>query len=187
MRVSRLLLFAAAAVLAQAHVARAAPDEQFIPANITAEGPATPASAATAAGMIDYLDLVNRRDGGIHGVKFAWDKCDGARGLECYDRARSHKPNATLVQPLSTAATYSLIERASADRIPLVSVGYGRADSANGRVFPYVFPLVGTSWMQAAAVVRYLGNRSGGMEKLRGRQIVLLYSDTPDGKDGIPV
>lgn len=191
MSVSRLLLVAAAAVLA--HAAAAAADEQFIPANITAEGPATPASAATAAGMIDYLDLVNRRDGGVHGVKFGWEKCDddrsdGARGLTCYERARDHKPKgATLVHPLSTAATYSLIERASADRIPLVSVGHGRADSANGRVFPYAFPLIGTSWMQAAAVVRYLGNRSGGMEKLRGRHIVLVYSDTPDGKDGIPV
>src|SRR5690348_13984646 len=105
MRVSRLLLFAAAAVLAQGHAARAAPDEQFIPANITAEGPVTPARAATSAGMIDYLDLVNRRDGGINGVKFAWDKCDsnggdrhgadsqgGARGFECYERAKSHRP-----------------------------------------------------------------------------------------------
>ena len=192
MSVSRLLLVAAAAVLAHGRAADAAPDEQFIPANITAEGRASPASVATAAGMIDYLDLVNRRDGGIHGVKFSWEKCDNqsdsARGLECYERARDHKPNgATLVHPLSTAATYSLIERASADRIPLVSVGYGRADSANGRVFPYVFPLIGTSWMQAAALVRYLGTRSGGMEKLRGRHLVLLYSDTPEGKDGIPV
>lgn len=192
MSASRLLLVAAAAVLAHGHAAGAAPDEQFIPANITAEGRATPASAAMAAGMIDYLDLVNRRDGGVHGVKFGWEKCDnrsdGARGFECYEQARDHKPNgATVVHPLSTAATYSLIERASADRIPLVSVGHGRADSANGRVFPYAFPLIGTSWMQAAAVVRYLGNRSGGVEKLRGRHVVLLYSDTPDGKDGIPV
>ena len=192
MSVSRLLLVAAAAVLAHGHAAGAAADEQFVPANITAEGGSTPASVATAAGMIDYLDLVNRRDGGIHGVKFSWEKCDsrsdGARGLECYERAKGHRPyGATVVHPLSTAATYSLIERASADRIPLVSVGHGRADSANGRVFPYAFPLIGTSWMQAAAVVRYLGNRSGGMDKLRGRRIVLLYSDTPDGKDGIPV
>jgi branched-chain amino acid transport system substrate-binding protein len=192
MSVSRLfLVVAAAAVLAHGHAAAAA-DEQFIPANITAGGRATPASVATTAGIIDYLELVNRRDGGVHGVKFAWERCDtrsdSEGGLECYQRAKAHRPNgATLVHPLTTAATYSLIERASADRIPLVSVGHGRADSANGRIFPYVFPLIGTSWTQAAAVVRYLGGRSGGMEKLRGRHIVLLYSDTPDGKDGIPV
>ena len=192
MSVSRLLLVAAAAVLAQGHADGAALDEQFIPANITAGGRATPASLAVTAGVIDYLELVNRRDGGVHGVKFTWEKCDNrsdsALGLECYEQAKGHRPGgATLIHPLTTAATYSLIERASADRIPLVSVGHGRADSANGRVFPYVFPLIGTSWMQAATVVRHLGSRSGGMEKLRGRHIVLLYSDTPDGKDGIPV
>lgn len=192
MTLSRLLIVAAATVLAHPLLARGAPDEQFIPADITGDGPSAPASLAAAAGMIDYLEMLNRRDGGIHGVKFASQKCDNrydsASGLECYERAKSHRPGgATLAHPSSTAAAYSLIERASADRVPVVSLGYGRADSANGRVFPYVFPLVGTSWMQAAAMVRYLGARSGGMDRLRGRRIVLLYADTADGKDGIPV
>lgn len=190
MNVSRLLAVAVAAVLAHSN-AHAAPDEQFIPANISADGPSAAASAAMAAGMIDYLELLNRRDGGIHGVKFTWQQCDNrydsSRGVECYEQAKNHRPAATLVHPLSTAAAYSLVDRASADRMPLVSLGHGRADSANGRVFPYVFPLVGTSWMQAAAIVRHLGARAGGMERLRGKRIVLLYSDTADGKDGIPV
>ncbi len=194
MNASRLILVAAATVLAlvSARPAPAAPDEQFIPVNFPADGPSARAIAATAAGLIDYLDMLNRRDGGIHGVRFAWQKCDSrydsSRDIECYERATGRRPGgATLLHPLSTATTYSLIERASADRVPLVSVGYGRADSADGRVFPYIFPLVTTSWVQAAAMVRYLGMRAGGMEKLRGSRIVLLYSDTTDGKDAIPV
>lgn len=193
MNASRLILVAAATVLALVPPsAVAAPDEQFIPVNFPADGPSARATAAMAAGMIDYLDMLNRRDGGVHGVRFTWQKCDSrydsSRAVECYERAKSHRPaGATLVHPLSTATTYSLIERASADRLPLVSVGYGRADTADGRVFPYVFPLVTTSWVQAAAMVRYLGMRAGGMERLRGSRIVLLYSDTPDGKDAIPV
>ncbi len=194
MNASRLILVAAATVLALVppRPAAAAPDEQFIPLNFPADGPSALATAAMAAGMIDYLDLLNRRDGGVHGVRFSWQKCDSrydtSRAVECYERAKGQRPSgATLVHPLSTATTYSLIERASADRVPLVSVGYGRADAADGRVFPYVFPLVTTSWVQAAAIVRYLGVRAGGMEKLRGSRVVLLYSDTTDGKDAIPV
>lgn len=193
MNVSRLLLAAAAAVLALAHRpgALAAPDEQFVPVNFTSDGPSARVSAATAAGLIDYLRMVNERDGGVHGVRFTWDKCDNrydsSRSIECYERAKARTPAAALVHPLSTAATYSLVERASADRVPLVSVGYGRADAAAGRLFPYVFPLVTTQWDQAAALVRYLGVRAGGVDKLRGRRIVLLYSDTADGKDVIPV
>jgi branched-chain amino acid transport system substrate-binding protein len=193
MNASRLILVAASVLaLAYRPVVQAAPDEQFIPANYPADGPAAPAAAAMAAGMLDYLRMLNERDGGIHGVRFAWQKCDdrydGSRGIECYERAKGHRPRgATLVHPLSTATTYSLIERASADRIPLVSVGYGRPDSADGRVFPYVFPLVTTSWVQAAAIVRYLGMRSGGIEKLRGKRIVLLYTESADGKAAIPV
>ena len=194
MNASRLILVAAATVLALVPppAAVAAPDEQFIPVNFPADGPSARAAAAMAAGMIDYLDMLNRRDGGVHEVRFSWQKCDsrydGSRAAECYERAKSRRPaGATLVHPLSTATTYSLIERASADRVPLVSVGYGRADTADGRVFPYVFPLLTTSWVHAAALVRYLGMRSGGMEKLRGSRIVLLYSDTTDGKDAIPV
>ncbi|HEX7053576.1 MAG TPA: ABC transporter substrate-binding protein [Burkholderiales bacterium] len=193
MNASRLFVVAAAAVLAAANrlPAWAAPDEQFIPANYSAQGPSAAVASRMAAGMLDYLDMLNRRDGGVRGVRFTWEKCDtrpdGSRVMECYELARNHRPSATLVHPLTTAATYALIERATADRVPLVSVGYGRADSADGRVFPYVFPLLSTAWAQSAAIVRYLGMRAGGNDKLRGKRIVLLYSDSADGKDAIPV
>ena len=192
--VLRLILAATAATasLGRPLYGQAQPKEQFVPANSYWGGPYAAAGSAMAAGMLDYLRMLNERDGGIHGVKFTWAKCDteydSGRGIECYERAKAHPPTgATLVHPLSTAITYSLIERASADRIPLVSIGYGRSDSADGRIFPYAFPLITTLWDQAAAMVRYLGERSGGMEKLRGKHIALLYQDSAYGKEAIPV
>jgi len=189
----RVIRVAAVAMLVLAPAGRVAAQakEQFIPANFSADGPYARVSTAIAAGMLDYLRMLNARDGGINGVRFTWEKCDtgynGARGIECYERAKAHRPSATLLHTLSTAIAYSLVDRASADKIPLLSIGYGRPDAADGRVFPYVFPLVTTYWDQAAAMVRYIGERSGGTANLRGRRIALLYYDSTFGKEAIPV
>jgi len=91
-------------------------------------------------GMIDYFQLLNERDGGINGVKLTWEKCEteynNARGVECYERAKNKGPTgATVIHPLSTGITYSLIDKATADHIPIISMGYGRTDAADGRVF----------------------------------------------------
>ena len=190
-RIPVSLLAAAALVLGSAP-AQAQPKEQFVPAMFYWVGPYAAGGSGIAGGMLDYLQMLNARDSGVNGVKFTWQKCEteynNARGVECYERLKNMGPTgATLVHPLSTGITYSLIERATADRIPVVSIGYGRADAADGRVFPYVFPLITTYWNQAAAMVRYIGEQEGGMEKLRDRKIALLYHDSAYGKEPIPV
>ena len=43
------------------------------------------------------------------------------------------------VSAVSTPLAYALTERATQDQIPLLTVGVGRSDAADGRVFPYVF------------------------------------------------
>jgi branched-chain amino acid transport system substrate-binding protein len=190
MSVKRVLL--GMALAASAAAAGAQPKEQFVPANFYWVGPYAAGGSGVAGGMLDYLEMVNRRDGGVNGVKFTWAKCEteynNARGVECYERAKNRGPTgATLIHPLSTGITYSLIERATADKIPLVSIGYGRADAADGRVFPYVFPLITTYWDQAAAMVRYIGEQEGALAKLKGKKITLLYHDSAYGKEPIPV
>src|SRR5688572_72769 len=190
MDLRRILLVALGAAAAGA--AQAQPREQFVPANFYWVGPYAAGGSGIAGGMLDYLDMLNQRDGGINGVKFTWQKCEteynNARGVECYERAKRQGPTgATLIHPLSTGITYSLIERAAADKIPVVSIGYGRADAADGRVFPYVFPLITTYWDQAAAMVRYIGDKAGGFDKLRGKKIALIYHDSAYGKEPIPV
>jgi len=195
MNLGRILL--GIALAAATAVAPAQPKEQFIPANFYWVGPYAAGGSGVSGGFLDYLEMLNQRDGGVNGVKFTWQKCEteynNARGVECYERAKHQGPTgATLIHPLSTGITYSLIERATADKIPVVSIGYGRADAADGRVFPYVFPLITTYWDQAATMVRYIGEqeagaKGNGMQALRGKKIVLLYHDSAYGKEPIPV
>jgi branched-chain amino acid transport system substrate-binding protein len=166
--------------------------EQFVPMNYYWVGPYAASGSGIAGGAIDYLAMLNARDGGINGVKFTWEKCEteynNARGVECYERSKKHPPTgATLIHPLSTGITYSLIEKGTADHIPIVSVGYGRTDASDGRIFPYVFPLITNYWSQNTAKIKFMGMKAGGMDKLKGKKIVNLYHDSAYGKETLPV
>src|SRR5690606_19634703 len=69
----------------------------------------------------------------------------------------------------------------------MTMLGYGRSDAANGKVFPYVFPLITSYWNQAAAMVQYFADKAGGADKLKGKKIVHLYHDSAYGKEPLPV
>ncbi len=187
----RTTIAAAAFGLALAGVA-SAQNEQFVPANFYWVGPYAPGGSGFGGGIIDYMQMLNERDGGINGVRLTWEKCEteynNARGVECYERSKKHPPTgATVIHPLSTGITYSLIEKATADKIPVISMGYGRTSAADGRVFPYVFPLITTYWSQATVMVKYMGQKMGGMDKWKGKKLVIVYHDSAYGKEPIPV
>ena len=183
---------AAAALTLAAGGTQAQAKEQFVPINSYWVGPYAPAGSGLAAGWIDYMTLINERDGGINDVKLTWEKCEteynNARGVECYERSKNKGPTgAAMMHFLSTGITYSTIEKGTADKIPIVSIGYGRTDAADGRVFPYVFPLVTTYWSQNTAKIKFIGMKEGGMDKLKGKKIVNIYHDSAYGKETIPV
>src|SRR5499427_2710194 len=139
-------------------------NEQFIPRLVYRSGPYAPNGIPFADGYVDYLDMINARDGGVGGVKINYEECETGynndKGVECYERLKNQGPTgASLVDPLSTGITYALIERATADKIPVVSMGYGRADASYGPVFPYVFTLPATYWAQADALIKYVGQQ----------------------------
>ena len=180
----------AAAVYPETAAAQA--KEQFVPVNMYWVGPYAPGGSGISAGLVDYLKLINSRDGGVNGVRFTWEKCEteynNARGVECYERSKQKGPTgATVIHPLSTGITYALIEKGTSDKIPIVSIGYGRTDAADGRVFPYVFPMITTYWSQNTAKIKFIGQRMGGMDKLKGAKIVNLYHDSAYGKETIAV
>jgi branched-chain amino acid transport system substrate-binding protein len=169
-----------------------AQNEQFVPMNGYWVGPYAAGGSGIFGGLIDYMQMINTRDGGINGVKITWEKCEteynNARGVECYERSKKKGPTgATLIHPLSTGITYSLIDKGTADKIPIVSVGYGRTDASDGRVFPYVFPIITNYWSQNTAKIKFIGQKEGGMDKLKGKKIVNIYHDSAYGKETIPV
>ena len=181
-----VLLGAAIAGLLGSAVASA--DEQFIGLPSYRVGPYASGGSGLFGGWIDYMQLVNERDGGVNGVKLTWEECEteynNARGVECYERLKKKGSTGNSVfQPVSTGITYSVLEKVAQDKIPMVTIGYGRTDAADGRVFPWVFPMITTYWSQASAIVNYMGQKEGGMDKLKGKKIGLLYHDSAYGKE----
>jgi branched-chain amino acid transport system substrate-binding protein len=182
-----------ALVLAAPFAATAqAQNEQFVPLLIYRTGPYAAGGTGIFGGMMDYMALINERDGGVNGVKLVWEECETAynndRGVECYERLKGKGASgAAVVHPLSTGITYALIDRASKDKIPVISLGYGRTDASDGRVFPYVFPLITNYWSQNTAKIKFIGRREGGMDKLKGKKIANVLHDSAYGKETMPI
>jgi branched-chain amino acid transport system substrate-binding protein len=169
-----------------------AQNEQFIPRLVYRTGPYAPNGIPFADGYDDYLDMINARDGGVNGVKLTYEECedgyDNSKGVECYERLKGHAPTgASVVDPLSTGITYALVDRTPADKIPMVTMGYGRADASYGPVFPYTFTFPVTYWEGADAMITYIAAQEGGLAKLKGKKIALVYHDSAYGKEPITV
>ena len=164
--------------------------EQFFPVLSYRTGPYAPNGVPWANGYVDYLKLVNAR-GGVNGVKISFEECetgyDTARSVECYERLKGKNGGATMVQPLSTGATFAITEKAPVDKIPVVTVGYGRSESADGSVFKWNFPIAGTYWVAADAILQAIAKKEGGFDKMKGKKVALVYHDSPFGKEPIPL
>lgn len=190
MKMKSLVLGIATACSIVTSSAWAQPTEQFVALPSYRVGPYAAGGSGFYGGMIDYFNLVNA-NGGVNGVKISWEECETeynpSRGVECYERLKTKNGGATGVETLSTGIAYGILDRLPADKVPMTTLGYGRSDAANGKVFPYVFPLVSNYWSQAAAMIKYLGDKHGGMQNLKGKKIVHLYHDSAFGKEPLPV
>lgn len=166
--------------------------EQFIGLPSYRVGAYAAGGSGVFGGWIDYMTLINERDGGIGGVKLTWEECEteynNARGVECYERLKKKGSTGNSVfQPVSTGIAYSVLDKVAQDKIPMVTIGYGRTDAVDGRVFPWVFPMITTYWSQATTMIKFIGSKEGGMEKLKGKKVVYLYHDSAFGKEGLGV
>src|SRR5262249_4755510 len=94
---------------------------------------------------------------------------------------------AAAVHPVSTPLTYALLERATQDQIPLITSGIGRSDTADGRVFPYVFPVPSNYWSQNTAKLHFIGERAGGIAQLKGLKIAHVYADSAYGQETLAI
>ena len=194
----RNLILAAAAVAAGASclvttsalAQAAAAKEQFFPLLSYRTGPYAPNGVPWANGKQDYIKMINARDGGINGVKLTYEECETGyatdRGVECYERLKS-RPGVAVFDPQATGITFALTEKVSTDKIPLITLGYGLSVAQDGQAFKWNFPLMGSYWTGADILVQHLGKKEGGLDKLKGKKIALVYHDSPFGKEPIPV
>jgi len=181
MRLTKLLPAAALAGL----IAGPAAADLVFPSLDYRTGPYAPSGIPFADGYADYFTLVNERDGGIGGVKARVLPCETeyntTKGVECYEATKGE--GSLVYQPLSTGITYQLIPKASADGIPLHTMGYGRTSAANGRVFEWVFNYPGTYWDAASIAVKHVMEQEGG--DISGLKIALVYHNSAYGKEPI--
>ncbi len=176
-----------------ADVSRPAGNDQYFPLQSYRVGPYAAGGTGFFGGFIDYIKLINARDGGIDGVKITYSECETEyvveRGVECYERLKKGVNGAPVAatNPLSVGIAYATIERQTNDKIPLITINHGRTDSTDGSVFPYVFPLQLNPYSEVSAIVNYIAQKSGGPESLKGKRIVTLYHGSPYGKETIGV
>ena len=171
--------------LAMLNLNHAAMAELVFPDLSYRTGPYAPNGIPFSDGYNDYFTLLNERDGGIGGVRAKVVQCETAynteKGVECYESTKGQ--GALVYQPLSTGITYQLIPKASADGIPVHSMGYGRTSAANGKVFSHIFNYPGTYWDAASILVKYMRGQEGG--DLTDKKIALIYHNSAYGKEPI--
>ena len=139
--------------------------------------------------MHDYLAMLNERDGGIGGVKINIEECetgyDTKKGVECWESVKGKKP--AVVNPYSTGITLQIIPKAAVDKIPILSMAYGLSASAVGKDFPWVFNPPATYWDGLSMVIRYIGGKEGGLDRLKGKTIGFIFLESPYGREPLPL
>ena len=175
--------------LATAPSAYAQAKEQFFPLLAYRTGPYAPNGTPWANGKQDYIKMINARDGGVNGVKITFEECETGyatdKGVECYERLKGK--GASLIDPQATGITFALTDKVAVDKIPLITLGYGLSASQDGNVFKWNFPLMGSYWTAADMLIQHIAKKEGGLDKLKGKKIALVYHDSPFGKEPMPL
>jgi len=148
-------------------------------------GPTQTNGAIMCDAAQDYFNLVNSQ-GGVEGYKLRPIEIDAEYkvplGIEAYERWKTE--GVVSIMLYGTNHVQSLQQRMAEDKIPGTSPGFGTAVSSDGTRYPYLFPIAATFYSQAAAGVKFAGDKIGG---LKGRKIAFLYFDNPTGREPIPM
>ncbi|MBI2748313.1 MAG: ABC transporter substrate-binding protein [Burkholderiales bacterium] len=137
-------------------------------------------------GVHDYVALVNSK-GGVEGYTIKLLEIDHEykvpQGMEAYERHK--KEGAVSIMLYGTPHTQALTAKLTEDRIPGTSPGFGTAAAADGKRYPYIFPVAASYWSQATGAVKFAKDQLGG--SLKGKKIAFLYYDNPAGREPLPV
>ena len=134
----------------------------------------------------DYVALVNSK-GGLEGYKVKVLEIDNEYkvppAMEAHERFK--KEGAILEAIYGTPQTAALNKKLEEDKILGTSPGFGTAAAADGKKYPYTFPIAASYWSQGAAAVKFAKDKLGG--SLKGKKIGYIYYDNPAGKEPLAV
>ncbi|MBO0764176.1 MAG: ABC transporter substrate-binding protein [Hyphomicrobiaceae bacterium] len=137
-------------------------------------------------GYHDYISLVNSK-GGVEGYKIRVVEIDNEYkvppAMEAHERFKME--GAVLTGLYGTPQTAALTKKLEEDKVLGTSPGFGTAAAADGRRFPYLFPIAASYWSQAAGSVAFVKKELGG--NLNGKKIAYLYYDNPAGKEPLVI
>jgi len=137
-------------------------------------------------GQHDYVNLVNSK-GGVEGRKIKAIEIDHEykvpQGVESYERHK--KEGAVSIMLYGTPHTQALTAKLTEDKLPGTSPGFGTAAAADGKRYPYIFPIAATYWSQGAAAVKFTKDKFGG--DLKGKKIAYIFYDNPAGREPLVI
>ena len=137
-------------------------------------------------GYQDYIALVNSK-GGVEGHKIKVLEIDHEYkvppAIEAHERFK--KEGAVLESLYGTPQTAALNKKLEEDKILGTSPGFGTAAAADGKRYPYTFPIAASYWSQAGAAVAFAKEKLGG--NLKGKKIAYIYYDNPAGKEPLAI
>lgn len=147
-------------------------------------GPTKLIGTQLCPGAIDYVNLINKK-GGVKGNTLRWIEVEHGyqvdRGVEAYERIK--REGGVTILDYGTPIVYALTPRHLADKIPGLTPGFGRAAAADGKRFPYIFPLAASYWSQMGAGLKYVKDK--GAKK--GTKIAYLFYDNPAGREPLGI
>ena len=149
-------------------------------------GPTADGRQVLCPGYQDYIALINSK-GGVEGYKIKVVEIDNEYkvppAIEAHERFK--KEGAVLEGLYGTPQTAALNKKLEEDKILGTSPGFGTAAAADGKRYPYTFPIAASYWSQAGAAVQFAKEKLGGAEGQEDR-LSLLRQSGRQGADGDP-
>ena len=182
----RTAVIAAGAIALMAGAAQAQDKEIVIGLQCDRTGPTQIVGIALCPGYHDYINLLNST-GGVEGYKLKAIEIDHEYkvppAMEAHERFK--KAGAVIEGVYGTPQIAALNKKFEEDKILGTSPGFGTAAAADGKRYPYTFPIAASYWSQGAAAVKFAKDKIGG--SLKGKKIAYIYYDNPAGKEPIAV
>jgi branched-chain amino acid transport system substrate-binding protein len=133
----------------------------------------------------DYVNLINSK-GGVEGFKIKAPEIDNEYkvppAVEAYQRQKQE--GAVSMSLYGTPQVQALNQKLEEDHIASTSPGFGISASADGKRYPYLFPIAATYWSQGAAAIKFVKDKLGD---LHGKKIAYVFYDNPAGHEPLPI